>query len=483
MKFLRSALLVVVAVTSLVATSAAASVVPTWRAARHATLPVGGTTIPSGYLPALACPSAGNCVAAGDYANGAGTVKGLILTEVAGTWRTPLTITPPTNAAANAGLTPNAVSCGSNSNCVVVGSYQDHAGNTQSFIDAETNGRWARASYVAMPANRAGVGQNSQIHSIACSAPGQCSAVGTYLDNATPYPHGLGFALNEISGHWTRAVQVQLPAGANANPFVGIGQVACSSPGNCSAVGTFIDANDATQGLAVDEVHGSWHTGATVVLPGNANAFTGVTLASLACGANGRCTAIGTYETVAGAVQGFTTSRASGQWGRGVALQMPTGAPANPHVFLYGFSDIACPRVNDCSAGGLYRDGAGKYQGFFVDERNGVWRVAVALRLPSGSQMAGRNGGVVSVSCISVGYCSGGAAYLDGSGNYQASIVNQVNGVWRSATRLALPPGAASVGVDGGVYGLVCPTHGPCTAVGSYLKGASSYEGFTVSTS
>ena len=41
---------------------------------------------------------------------------------------------------------------------------------------------------------------------------------------------------------------------------------------------------------------------------------------------------------------------------------------------------------------------------------------------------------------------------------------------------------SAGVGVDGGVYGLVCPTRGPCTAVGSYLKGASNYAGFTVST-
>ena len=120
--------------------------------------------------------------------------------------------------------------------------------------------------------------------------------------------------------------------------------------------------------------------------------------------------------------------------------------------------------------------------GFFVDERHGSWQTAVELRLPATALMAGRNGGVVSVSCVSVGNCSGGAAYLDAAGNYQASIVNQVNGVWHSATKLALPSGAASVGVDGGVYGLVCPTRGPCTAVGSYLKDASNYAGFTVST-
>ncbi len=482
MKFLRSALLITMAATCLSATSAAASSVPTWRAARNATLPVGGTTVPSGYLPALACPSAGNCVAAGDYANAAGTVRGLILNEVAGTWRRPLTIIAPPNAAPSAGLTPNAVSCGSNGDCVVVGSYQDRSGNTQSFIDVETRGVWVKAAKVALPVNAAATGQNSQIHSISCPSPGDCSAVGSYVDNATPNTHGEGFVLNEVARRWRRAEEIRLPASVNANPFVTAGQVACASVDNCSAVGTYIDANNITQGLTVDEVRGAWRAGASLSLPGNANAFSGVTFASLACDAPGRCTAVGTYETVSGAVQGLAVSRTSGQWNRAVALQMPVGSPVNPHVFFYGFSDITCPGINDCSAGGLYRDGAGKYQGFFVDERHGSWHTAVELRLPATALMAGRNGGVVSVSCVSVGNCSGGAAYVDAAGNYQASIVNQVNGVWHSATKLALPSGAASVGVDGGVYGLVCPTHGPCTAVGSYLKDASNYAGFTVST-
>ena len=482
MKFLRSALLIAITATCLSATSAAATTVPTWRAARYASLPAGGTTIPSGYLPALSCPSAGNCVAGGDYAGANGIVKGLILNEIAGTWRPSLTITAPVNAAANAGLTPSSVSCGSNGNCALVGSYQDRSGNTRSFVDVEVRGVWARAHDVALPVNAARRGQNALLRSIDCSSAGNCSAVGDYLDNATPQPHNEGFVLDQVAGRWRRGAEVRLPARVNANPFVAIGQLACASVGNCSAVGTYIDANDVTQGLTVDEVRGAWRAGASLDLPGNANAFAGVTLASVTCTKPGRCTAIGSYETVSGALQGLATSQSSGRWDRAVELQMPLGAQTNPHVFFYGFADIACPGINDCSAGGLYRDSAGKFQGFFVNERHGTWQPATELQLPSTSLMAGRNGGVVSVSCVSTGNCSGGAAYLDAAGNYQASIVNEVGGVWRNATKLALPAGAVSVGVDGGVYGLICPTRGECTAVGSYLKGASSYEGFTVST-
>ena len=39
----------------------------------------------------------------------------------------------------------------------------------------------------------------------------------------------------------------------------------------------------------------------------------------------------------------------------------------------------------------------------------------------------------------------------------------------------------ASVGVDGGVYGLICKAANRCTGVGSYLRSATVYEGFTIS--
>ena len=61
------------------------------------------------------------------------------------------------------------------------------------------------------------------------------------------------------------------------------------------------------------------------------------------------------------------------------------------------------------------------------------------MKLPAGAQEAGKNGGVVAVSCVSVGNCSAGAAYLDGSGDYQALVVNRVSGTWQTGTKVALP--------------------------------------------
>jgi hypothetical protein len=292
----------------------------------------------------------------------------------------------------------------------------------------------------------------------------------------------LGYAVNEVDGVWRDATQITLPLGANANPMVTLGQVACASVGNCSAVGSYIDANSVTHGLIDNEVAGKWLPATSLVLPGDASAYPVASLSSLACSPADNCAAIGTYENANGQAQGIAVTETSGTWGRAVALKMPVGAAANPHVFLYGYGGISCRTATNCSAGGQYRDSRGDYQGFLVNEVHGVWRDATSLALPGGAQQSGKNGGVVGVSCAAPGDCSAGAAYLDASGNYQALVVNEVAGKWRTGVKITLPLGATSVGVDGGVYGVICQKSGACVATGSFLKGTTAYQGFTLAT-
>jgi hypothetical protein len=71
---------------------------------------------------------------------------------------------------------------------------------------------------------------------------------------------------------------------------------------------------------------------------------------------------------------------------------------------------------------------------------------------------------------------------LDASSEYQALVINEVGGQWEAGLKITLPTGNNTVGVDGGVYGLICHATGPCTATGSYLKTLTNYEGFTVTT-
>jgi len=479
MKFARTVTLIA-AVMSLAVVPASAATAPSWKVAQLAELPAGGTRVPDGYVPTLSCPAAGNCVAAGHYSDTANVTRGLILNESRGVWKSPTTIAAPRKAAAAAHLTPYDVSCGSVGNCVVVGSYFDTSNNELSFAASEVGGRWRAATRASLPANALVTGQSSMLRAVACASAGYCSAVGTYIDGASPNPHTQGFALDEVRGVWRRVAELRVPADANINPFVNLSQLACAANGNCTTIGTYIDANNATHGLIVNEVRGVWLTGVALTLPGNANAYPNATLSSLACPGIAQCTAIGSYINVNGDTEGLSVSEVSGRWSRAVAMKMPVGAAANPHAFFYGFGGISCATVNNCATGGQYRDSAGSYEGFLLDEVNGVWRTAVALGLPGNSIMAGKNGGVVALSCVSPGNCSAGAAYLDGANSYQALTVDEVGGVWQTGVKVTLPPGATTVGVAGGVYGLVCAPGGQCTATGSYQSSPTEYQGFTL---
>jgi hypothetical protein len=480
MKFPRAALLIASLVTVSIAVPAYAATNPAWHGARHAVLPTGATGVYGGFLPYLSCPSARNCVAGGVYVDSAGNDLGLLLNEVNGVWRSPTSLTPPANAVVKDGVSISGISCGSMGRCSAVGTYYDAALNQLSFIADEVGGKWLAAKEVALPANAAKSGQASALRSVSCSSPGYCSAVGTYDVAASPSPTIEGFVVNELGGTWSAASEVGLPAGIGANPYVSLNQIACGSTGNCSAVGSYIDANNVTHTLVVNEVARSWRPAISTSLPGNASSFAGAALSEVACASAGNCSAVGTYNATGAGVEALVANEVHGAWARASGLRMPASAGANPQALLFGFQGISCATPGNCATGGQYLDKTGKYQGFLVNEISGRWQASTELALPGGATQTSHNGGVVSLSCQSPGNCSAGAAYLDAAGRYQAMIVNETGHVWKAASRLALPSNAAGVGIGGGVYALVCQKSGVCDAVGSYLSGATNYSAFTV---
>lgn len=473
MTFIRRALPAIIIASLAVVVPVGASA-PAWRTAVRVTLPAGGTDVPDGFLSALSCPSAGDCAAAGSF-DATDAVQGLLLSEVGGVWHA-TAATVPTNAASNPATTLYGISCGSAGNCGAVGSYAERSGNVEALAVSEVGGVWRRGVEITLPAG-ASAAQTAELHSVACVAPGTCSALGSY--HAASTSHVEGFVVNEVGGVWRRATMISLPTDANANPFVSADQVACGAAGDCSAVGTYVTTGGVSQALVANEVGGAWRPAVAEALPANANAFANAQFSSITCTRPGDCTALGTYDDSSGDVEAMVASEVVGAWGRAREITLPTGAAANSRVLLYGFDGVACATPTSCSAGGQYVDGSGDYQGFVVNETDGVWGVATRLALPSGATEVGKNGGVVSLTCPSAGDCSAGAAYLDASGDYQAAVASEVGGVWQTAQKITLPAGAASVGVDGGIYGVICHA-GDCTALGSYLANATTYEGFTV---
>ncbi len=219
----------------------------------------------------------------------------------------------------------------------------------------EHDGRWARGRALALPANAIAKGQDALVRAVSCKRATSCSAIGTYQDNNPVGSRSEGFVANEVNGVWRRATEVALPK-SNFDPFVSLVQLSCSSASNCVAIGSFIDANDVTQALVVQETNGVWRRGEAVAPPANASRFAGASWSEVTCLSDGSCAALGTYNSSTGAIEAMADNESDGSWGAAVPVTLPADAAPNPHVTLFGFGGIACSSADYCSLGGQYKD-------------------------------------------------------------------------------------------------------------------------------
>ena len=443
-------------------------------------LPAPNKGVFEGYLPALACTSAGNCVAAGTYTDGNGNQQGVLFTESAGTWQTGVAITPPTGAVSTSqGVTIYDASCGAAGSCSVIGTYLDANGNQHSFVVNQVNGAWQSGVALTLPANALTNGLQSAPRSISCATAGNCVVVGTYNTNAQSFETH-GYVANEINGTWHSASELTMPSDANANPMVNESQVICWAAGNCDAVGSYIDNAGVTHAIVSQSTHFTWHTARALLLPAAASAFAGASFSEITCATPSNCVTVGSFNNAAGALEPMAASMINGVWSRAVAITLPTGAGANPATFYWGYKGVSCATPTNCAFGGDYVTSTGTHQGFLVNERNGTWQTATTLHLPVGAKYAGANGGVIAVVCQSAGVCTAAGAFVNAKGLYQTELVRETNATWGAPLVIGLPKNAPTVGVNGGVYGLHCFTSTSCQVLGSYLATGSTYEGFVV---
>jgi hypothetical protein len=142
-------------------------------------------------------------------------------------------------------------------------------------------------------------------------------------------------------------------------------------------------------------------------------------------------------------------------------------------------TSVSCRSAGNCAAGGGYLDGSGRFQAFVVSETNGTWRTAV--RVPgSGALNAGGHAFVTSVSCGSAGNCAGGGNYADSHHHQQPFVVSERNGTWGKAIRVP-GSGALNAGGDASVASVSCASAGNCAAGGFYTDGSGHLQGFVVS--
>lgn len=287
-----------------------------WGSGSEAALPSNAATSrdpnytnAGGSLSQVACVSEDECTAVGTYANEDQQYSdyGWFLTGIAnpahvGETQAASMARLPAGAAAvgdfERGTSPffgfTGLSCLGGGSCTAVGGYVDTHDDEHGVIFTKTpGGGWGPGIKAPVPAN-AGLNTaqpnefENPLASLSCARAGNCAATGWYLDRSR---QRRGLLLTEAHGRWT-ARELVLPARAPRNALPILGQVACTSPGNCVAIGDYASGGK-TYGLLVVERRGKWGRGIKAALPANASKASHVFLNAISCASATRCTVVG----------------------------------------------------------------------------------------------------------------------------------------------------------------------------------------------
>jgi hypothetical protein len=300
-------------------------------------------------ITSVSCASAGNCAAFGDYRNGTHHSEAFTVSEVSGNWQFAAELPGFGMLNADGEAQADAISCPTAGNCSAVGSYTDASGNVQAFAASEVNGTWQKAA--ELPGiGTLNAGGHVQLWSLSCPAAGDCGTGGYYTDGSG---HQQAFVASEVNGTWSNAAELPGSAALNAGGDAGVISVSCPSAGNCTAGGYYADAGVRTQALVASESGGSWLT--AVEVPGTAtlNADGSAEVGAVSCTTAGNCTFGGSYMDIEGNTQAFTASELNGTWQS--AEEVPGTATLNTGGIAVVVS-VSCPTVTSCTEAGSYRN-------------------------------------------------------------------------------------------------------------------------------
>lgn len=143
-----------------------------------------------GNCRAVSCPEPGACAAVGNFNDGA-VEHPFLVSGTAGALTAATEATLPTGGSLTSGTGPATVSCGSPGNCASVGSFRDGANRMQGVLLSQSAGTWAPGITATLP-TAAGSDPLVQLPSVSCVAGGACTAVGSYVDDAS---QGIGLVI------------------------------------------------------------------------------------------------------------------------------------------------------------------------------------------------------------------------------------------------------------------------------------------------
>ena len=368
---------------------------------------------------------------------------------------------------------------------------------------------WPAATPITLPAGAKTVFPATQlytfsgpmsINALACTSAGNCVGVGDYEDTNGSNEYQ-AMIVSEAGGVWGAAHELQLPKHVTppGAEVAGLDSVACTSPGNCVAVGYYTAGSvTAYESMAVVESAGAWGQ-AQPITPPVASAAS--TLSGVSCVSDGNCVAVGGYTGALGTPADYdgydgramAVAMIGGAWGAATDVKLPANASTTSGQ-LANLTSVSCNsdavrragisyRAGNCVAVGNYLDDSsapGNELTMAASEAGGVWSQATPISQPSGTSVPqGRflqEAGHQSVSCTSIGNCVAVSVFADAASPMVGMFATETAGSWGPGTELG--PATA---VDGSPAivdpeGVSCPSAGDCVVVGAFSDSSGDDE-------
>jgi len=133
-------------------------------------------------IASISCPTDGNCSAGGDYVDSDANPQAMVIEESDGVWQSAQEVAGSLNVGDYAQIT--SVSCASAGNCSAAGYYANEAGGFVGLVVTESDGSWDSGQDVATSpfSGRLGADGLAQINSISCPSVDNCAAAGVLDD-------------------------------------------------------------------------------------------------------------------------------------------------------------------------------------------------------------------------------------------------------------------------------------------------------------
>ena len=516
-----------------------------WDTARPAQFDDGiQSDFPSAFLEAVSCFSPGNCTAVGVFRDSNEASQAFTMTSTNGVWALArpaqfvdgIQSNPP-----SAGF--NSVSCSSPRNCTAVGKFLNNNAGYEAFTMTSTNGVWDFARPAQFVAGIQNMPPDAGFNSVSCSSPGNCTAVGMFRNRDSDYE---AFTMSLANGVWDFARPAQFVDGIqNDSRYGTFNSVSCPSPESCTAVGLFRNSdNSVHEAFTMSLANGVWDFARPAqFVDGIQSDSRYGTFNSVSCASPGNCTAVGKFMDTTGELQAFTMSLANGVWDFARPAEFNAGDRANSPDD--GLNSVSCASPGNCTAAGYFLNSIDNKEAFTYTSINGVWGVAEPAEFSDGVQSDSGNssfssvscptpenctalgdfpnteGGreaftatsvkqtsappdegwgqarpaefpngvfgfseisVSSISCASPGSCTvvGSVRHTIPAFGFHAYTMTSTNGVWAPAQLAKFPNGVENSNASASLYSVSCASPGNCTAVGKFKNSGGTFEAFTM---